>query len=80
MPRQTSEAAVNAVENRYDLVLIASARTRELMTGHRPKLDTVNAPIVTALREIEEGLVGREYLKRVRDVKGDRDRASRKWE
>jgi DNA-directed RNA polymerase subunit K/omega len=50
------------------------------MTGHRPKLDTVNAPIVTALREIEEGLVGREYLKRVRDVKGDRDRASRKWE
>ena len=76
MPRQTSEAAVNAVGNRYDLVLIASARTRELMTGHRPKLSTVNGPVVTALKEIEEGLVGREYLKRVRDVKGGRDRGT----
>ena len=79
MPRQTSEAAANAVGNRYDLVLIASARTRELMTGHRPKLSTTNGPVVTALREIEEGLVGREYLKRVRDVKGGRDRGTVRW-
>jgi len=76
MPRQTSEAAVNAVENRYDLVLIASARTRELMSGHKSKVGNDNAAIVTSLKEIEQGLIGRKYLKRVRDVKGGRDRGT----
>ena len=67
MPRQCSEKAVQAVGNRYDLVLIASARVRELSHGHRPKLLSKNGPAVTALREIEEGLIGVEYLKRVRN-------------
>ncbi len=55
------------VGNRYDLVLIASARVRELQRGHKPKLETKNARFVTSLLEIEAGLVGREYLKKVRD-------------
>jgi DNA-directed RNA polymerase subunit omega len=63
--RYTSEDAVTAVGNRYDLILIASQRTRELMRGHRPKLATNAGRIVTALQEIEKGLVGREYLKRI---------------
>jgi DNA-directed RNA polymerase subunit omega len=67
--RYTSQTAVDMVGNRYDLILIASARVRELQRGHRPKLASKNAKFVTALREIEEGLVGREYLKRVRDSK-----------
>lgn len=66
MPRQTSEAAVNSVGNRYDLILIASARVRELNRGHRPKLETKHGKTLTALKEIEEGLVDREYLKRVK--------------
>jgi DNA-directed RNA polymerase omega subunit len=57
------------VENRYDLVLIASARVRELQRGHKPKLATTNARYVTALLEVEAGLVGREYLKKVRESK-----------
>ena len=57
------------VGNRYDLVLIASARVRELQKGHRPKLETKNARYVTALLEVEAGLVGREYLKKVRETK-----------
>jgi len=65
--RYTSQTAVDMVENRYDLVLIASARVRELQQGHRPKLATNNARFVTALLEVEAGLVGREYLKKVRD-------------
>ena len=69
MPRQTSEAAVLAIGNRYDLVLIASARVREFQQGHKPKLATTNARFVTALREIEEGLIGIEYLKKVRETK-----------
>jgi DNA-directed RNA polymerase subunit omega len=63
--RYTSEDAVNAVGNRYDLILIASQRTRELSRGHRPKLATKAGHLVTALQEIEKGLVGRDYLKRI---------------
>jgi DNA-directed RNA polymerase subunit omega len=65
--RYTSEEAVNMVENRFDLVLIASHRVRELKRGHRSLLNTKAGPTVTALMEIEKGLVGREYLKRIRN-------------
>lgn len=64
--RYTSEEAANAIGNRYDLVLIASARVRELKRGYQPKVATKAGYTVTALQEIEKGLVGREYLKRVR--------------
>lgn len=64
--RYTSEEAAIAAGNRYDLILIASARVRELKRGHRPKLTTKAGSTVTALQEIEKGLVGREYLKRIR--------------
>ena len=67
MPRQCSEGAVLAVGNRYDLILIASARVRELVRGDKPKLTTTAKPSVTALLEIENSLVGREYLKKLRD-------------
>jgi DNA-directed RNA polymerase subunit omega len=66
MARISSEQAVNQVGNRYDLVLIASARVRELHKGHKPKFNSKNGKTLTALKEIERGLVGREYLKRVR--------------
>ena len=67
MARISSEKAAQAVGNRYDLILIASARIRELHKGHKPKLETKHGKSLTALTEIEEGLVGREYLKKVRD-------------
>lgn len=63
--RYTSEEAVNQIGNRFDLVLIASARVRELKRGYRAKVITKAGPTVTALQEIEKGLVGRDYLKRV---------------
>ena len=69
MPRQSSEKAAVTVGNRYDLILIASQRVRELKSGHRPKLETKYGTTLTALKEVEEGLVGREYLKRIRDEK-----------
>ena len=64
--RYSSEEAANAVGNRFDLVLIAAQRTRELKHGHRSTLNTKAGPVVTALQEIEAGIVGREYLKRIR--------------
>jgi DNA-directed RNA polymerase subunit omega len=66
MARISSQKAAEAVGNRYDLILIASARVRELRKGHRPKMETKNGPVVTALSEIEDGHVGRDYLKRVK--------------
>ena len=65
MARVTSQKAAEAVGNRFDLVLIASARARELKRGYLPKVVCNNGPMVTALREIEAGAVGREYLKKV---------------
>ena len=58
----TSEHAVGALGNRYDLVLVASQRVRELRRGHAPKIVTKYGAMVTAILEIEEGLVGNEYL------------------
>lgn len=65
MARVTSQRAAEAVGNRYDLVLIAAARVRELKRNYIPKVKCDNDHAVTALREIEEGKVGREYLKKI---------------
>jgi len=75
--RYTSAEAVEMVGNRFDLVLIASARVRELKRGYLPKIITDAKPAVTALQEIEAGHVGREYLEQYRDSnnpKKDKDR------
>jgi DNA-directed RNA polymerase subunit omega len=77
MARITSELAQQAVGNRYDLVLIASERTRELMRGDPPLIDSKNSPTVTALREIEQGKVGRSYLLKVRTPEERGSRARR---
>ncbi len=62
MARITSEDAVNAIGSRYDLVLIASRRARELNRGWQPLVSGDNGNIITALREIEAGKIGRDYL------------------
>lgn len=63
MARLTSEDAVAQIGNRYDLVLIGSRRARELHHGWRPRMDVENSgKVVSALKEIEKGHIGREYL------------------
>ena len=59
---RTSEAVVAAVGNRYDLVLIASRRCRELSRGDLPRVETKHSHALTTIKEIEHGKVGREYL------------------
>lgn len=66
MARISSEKAVTQIGNRYDLILVASQRVRELRNGHRPKIDVNHGPVLTSLTEIEEGLVGKDYLKRIK--------------
>jgi DNA-directed RNA polymerase omega subunit len=58
--------------NRYDLVLVAAQRVRELRRGHAPKIVSKYGPMVTAILEIEEGVVGNEYL--LRETTEDRHR------
>lgn len=63
MARITSEEASRQVGSKYDLVLIASRRVRELRNGHAPTITNPHpSAVITALREVEQGQVGREYL------------------
>jgi DNA-directed RNA polymerase subunit omega len=62
MARITSELAARAVGSKYDLILIAARRARELNRGWRPTVTCDNGAVVTALREIEAGNIGRDYL------------------
>ena len=64
MARVTVEDAVDKIGNRFDLVLVAARRARQLATeGKEPMVDVANdKPTVTALREIEEGLVTTDTL------------------
>ena len=76
MARVTSQAAVEAIGNRYDLVLAASQRSRELKNGSMPKTSNVGSSHnVTALREIEEGkYTFQDYLNKLHTKKkGHRD-------
>lgn len=58
MARLTVENCLDYVENRFQLVLVASKRARQLLNGQEPLLDWENdKATVMALREIEEGLV-----------------------
>lgn len=66
----TSEAAVEAIGNRYDLVLVGARRMRELGRGDMPKIAsaTKHNHAVTALLEIEAGHVTRDYLYKELDI------------
>jgi DNA-directed RNA polymerase subunit omega len=64
MARVTVEDAVDKIGNRFDLVLIASRRARQIATGGKDPLVEVenDKPTVIALREIEEGLITTEVM------------------
>ena len=59
MARVTVEDAVEQIGNRFDLILVASRRARQIATGGKdPKVEfDKDKATVLALREIEEGLV-----------------------
>lgn len=58
MARTTVEDCLENVDNRFQLVLIASKRAREISLGSDPMVTRDNdKPTVIALREIAQGLV-----------------------
>jgi DNA-directed RNA polymerase subunit omega len=58
MARITVEDCLEHVENRFDLVLLAARRARQISQGAEPLVPAENdKPTVIALREIAENLV-----------------------
>ncbi|ASL28319.1 DNA-directed RNA polymerase subunit omega [Azotobacter chroococcum] len=59
MARVTVEDCLDNVDNRFELVMLASKRARQLATGGKePRVPWENdKPTVVALREIAAGLV-----------------------
>lgn len=61
MARITVEDCLDQVGNRFELVLLAARRAKQLLKGARPLVDTDNKEIVAALREVADGKVTMEY-------------------
>ena len=58
MARITVEDCLENVENRFDLVLLAARRARQISQGAEPLVPAENdKPTVLALREIAENLI-----------------------
>jgi DNA-directed RNA polymerase subunit omega len=57
MARVTIEDCLARVENMYQLVHVATHRTRQLLSGGHKTVACKNKDVVTALREIAEGHV-----------------------
>ena len=63
MARLTVEDCLPLIGNRFDIVLVASRRARQLELGAEPLVDAEkDKPPVIALREIAAGLMNQEIL------------------
>ncbi len=66
MARITVDDCIDVFPNRFELTLAVTYRARQLAQGSQPMVDTKDKSVVTALREIAAGKVGREILNRGR--------------
>ncbi|EBV4663274.1 DNA-directed RNA polymerase subunit omega [Salmonella enterica subsp. enterica serovar Typhimurium] len=64
MARVTVQDAVEKIGNRFDLVLVAARRARQMQVGVKDPLvpEENDKTTVIALREIEEGLINNQIL------------------
>ena len=63
MARVTVEDCLDKIPNRFDLVVLAARRARDITLGRAPFVERENdKPTVIALREIAEGLIDIDYL------------------
>lgn len=61
MARITVEDCMEKVPNRFELVLLAARRAKQLLKGARPLVESDNKEVVAALREVGEGKVTMRY-------------------
>ena len=64
------EECLERIDNRFELVMIAAKRARQMATGGRDPLvdEQSDKPTVIALREIEDGLVNEEFFQGAPDA------------
>ena len=63
MARITVEDCLNRIDNRFEMVLTATKRARQIANGAEPLVEEENdKPTVIALREIAAGLVDPERV------------------
>ena len=78
MARITVEDCLEVVDNRFELVMMAAKRARQLANGVEPKLDyseNYDKPTVLALREIAASVIDQEFIDAV--DKSERERKER---
>ncbi len=77
MARVTVEDCLDSVENRFELVMVASKRARQIATGGKEPLvqEESDKPTVIALREIAEGLVTPDMLNREDELDAEEELA-----
>jgi len=77
MARVTVEDCLENVANRFELVMVASKRARQMATGGKDPLvqEESDKPTVIALREIAEGLVTPEILTREDEIEAEEELA-----
>jgi DNA-directed RNA polymerase subunit omega len=77
MARVTVEDCLENVANRFELVMVASKRARQLATGGRDPMvqEESDKPTVIALREIAEGFVTNEILSRESEMDAEEELA-----
>jgi DNA-directed RNA polymerase subunit omega len=61
MARITVEDCLEKIPNRFELVLAAARRAKQLLKGARPLVQSDNKEVVAALREVAEGKVAMNY-------------------
>ena len=65
MARITVDDCLEQIPNRFQLTLVAALRSRQLVNGAEPLIDTEGSrdkSSVIALKEIAAGLIGEEIL------------------
>ncbi|HBA34771.1 MAG TPA: DNA-directed RNA polymerase subunit omega [Gammaproteobacteria bacterium] len=66
MARVTVEDCLDKVDNRFELILVATKRARDISMGAHPLIEIENdKPTVLALREIAEGKIDKSILNQV---------------
>ena len=83
MARITVEDCLQVVDNRFELVMMAAKRARQLANGVEPRLDNTEAndkPTVLALREIAARQIDNEYIDAVEKAERERkEREALEW-
>ena len=77
MARVTVEDCLENVANRFELVMVASKRARQIATGGKDPMvqEESDKPTVIALREIAEGHINPDILTREEELDAEQELA-----